>query len=777
MKTLFRNIKYMFRRFFAANILNLLGMALSLTAFVVIMKQVNYDYSYDKGIKNYDRIFKALEYEGSNIKEAESNMFRPLGELIAESSPQIEAAAIMSATATPIDAHIGENIFSLQLMYGFGDYMKVFQPEMICGSTDAIDTETPNKVLISESTAKMLFGTVDVVDTVLHVSDQYSEGDMYVGGVYKDFPENSTIKNFVFTIFWPRLNKNNWQNANYNVYVRLNDKYAARNVEEAIAKKLEALPEEKFREIPIHLAPLTDLHFLSGESSRFMVYLLMCASFLLVIIAAVNYTNFALAETPMRLRSINTQRVLGATTTKLRAILVGESIVISLIAFVLSVGILFVLPKLGVQELVAADISPLHHPGTIGWAFLLCIAIGVVAGIYPAWYATSFPPALVLKGSYGLSPQGKLLRTTLISVQFISAFTLVVCIGVIFLQSKFIRNSDYGYDKELVLAGNMTQETRHQKEAVRNELMKINGVEGVSFSQFILSSSDSYMGWGRGDEEHHMSFIAMPVDYHYLSVMGIKVVKGRDFREYDSDVYIFNEAALIEYPWLELDKPALTDDLPVVGFCENVKVSSFRIDNNTTPLAFIIFGNKYQGWAADECFNVRVSANVDKIETAKTLQRTLEAFSPGHDFNIQFIDRILDETYKSEMRFQKQIMLFSILAIVICFIGVFGLTMFESEYRKKEIGLRKIMGSSTKSILWMFCSRYIKILVGCFIVGAPLGWKFSDEWLKTFAERTPIYWWIFPIAFMAVAGFTLLIVIYQTWKNANMNPVESIKTE
>lgn len=773
MKTLFRNFRYMFRRFFTASILNLFGMALSLAAFVVIMMQVNYDYNYDKGINDYDKIFLVERYD-SVSNESSIYMARPAGELIAGCSPQIESAALMSNGYTSLyDVMVNENKFSMTFFCGFKDYMKVFQPEMICGSVDALDREVPDRVLIPESAARLMFGSVDILDQPIHVYTDYDETDYFVGGVYKDFPENSTMKNVAYAAFWPGSNEGNWQNYNYALYVRLTDAGAAEAVAKAGAQKLNEVANG---EVNLRLVPLADLHFKSGESSKFMVYLLICASFLLVIIAAVNYMNFSLAETPMRLRSINTQKVLGATTGKLRAMLVGESVFVCLLAFVLSVGILLCLPALGLQELVSANVSLLHHTDIISWTLLLCVAIGLAAGAYPAWYATSFPPALVLKGSYGLSPQGKVLRTALISIQFTVTFILTVCIGVILLQSYFIRNSDYGYDKEVVLTGYMTNETRTQKEAVRNELMKVEGVEGVAYSLVILGTQDAYMGWGRSDEQHYMNFTCMPVDYHYLSVMGIKITEGRDFQEHDGDVYIFNEAAHKQYDWLELDKPVLTNDYPVVGFCENIKFGSFRTDSNA-PMAFFIYGKDHQGWQRDNCFNIRIAKNVDKIEMMKKIQEVLEKFTPDHDFGIRFFDQILNETYKSELRFQKQMVLFSILAIVISLIGVFGLTMFESEYKKKEIGLRKIMGSTTSAILLMFNSRYIKILLCCFVVGAPLGWKFSSEWLKTFAERTPIYWWIFLAAFVLVALITLFTVTLQAWKTANENPVNSIKTE
>ena len=580
--------------------------------------------------------------------------------------------------------------------------------------------------------------------------------------------------------------KGNWKNWNYICYMRLESPSAAPEIEKLIlqifVKNFPELEQESDISQFIRLTPLVDAHFSTvgnkSASSRTTLYLLICVSFLIVIIATINFMNFSLAETPMRIKSINTQKVLGATTRSLRLTLITEAMFISFIAFILALIWVAILKDFGLQELINAQLTITEHPMLLLATFGLSLLMGLMAGLYPSYYVTSFPPALALKGSFGLSPQGRILRTALVCIQFFVAYMLIIGVGIMYLQSRYIRTSDYGYDKDAIIVGNMTKETQSQTDAVVGELSQIPGVKGVAVSEFILSSADNYMHWGRSNGDKYIQFDAFPVDCHYLEVMGIHIVEGRSFKPGDEDVYIFNEFTRKKYPWLKVDQPAPDDNL-VIGFCENIKYSSFRNDDTNQTMAFLIPGKKFAqwGWEWRNFVNVRISAGVDKVEVIRSLQKTMEKFTPGHDFNFRFMDEVLDANYRNELRFTKQILLFSLIAIAISLTGVFGLTMFESEYRRKEIGIRKIMGSSTRQILYMFNRRYILILTGCFIVAAPFGWWIGQHWLQGFAEKTPVTPWIFILSFLLVTLITMTTITVQSWKNANENPVNSIKTE
>lgn len=655
---------------------------------------------------------------------------------------------------------------------------------MINGSADALNQ--PKTVLLSESTAKKFFGTTDVIGQTIFRGKQADNNAWTIGGVYKDYPENSQIRNWVMMPKEADTDKGNWKNWNYICYMRLESPSAAPEIEKLIlqifVKNFPELEQESDISQFIRLTPLVDAHFSTvgnkSASSRTTLYLLICVSFLIVIIATINFMNFSLAETPMRIKSINTQKVLGATTRSLRLTLITEAMLISFIAFILALIWVAILKDFGLQELVNAQLTITEHPMLLLATFCLSLLMGLMAGLYPSYYVTSFPPALVLKGSFGLSPQGRILRTALVCIQFFVAYMLIIGVGIMYLQSRYIRTSDYGYDKDAIIVGNMTKETQSQTDAVVGELSQIPGVKGVAVSEFILSSADNYMHWGRSNGDKYIQFDAFPVDCRYLDVMGIHIVEGRSFKPGDEDVYIFNEFTRKKYPWLKVDQPAPDDNL-VIGFCENIKYSSFRNDDTNQTMAFLIPGKKFAqwGWEWRNFVNVRISAGVDKIEIIRSLQKTMEKFTPGHDFNFRFMDEVLDANYRNELRFTKQILLFSLIAIAISLTGVFGLTMFESEYRKKEIGIRKIMGSSTTQILYMFNRRYILILAGCFIVAVPFGWWIGQHWLQGFAEKTPVTPWIFISSFLLVTLITMITITVQSWKNANENPANSIKTE
>ena len=785
MNTLARNFSHTFRRFFTASVLNIIGLAIAFASFFVIMTQVDYDLNFNKGYKDYQNIYR-LEIKPNEEWGWQLWTPRPIAELIGTASPHIQASAI-TGWVNDNDYEVNGNLFNEPVMTGFGDFMNVFQPEMVAGSTDAL--EKKDNVLIPVSMAMRMFGSTDVVGKLLFRGKQSDNKPVTIGGVYKDFPENSQIGNYIFMPFDPDIDKNNWGNWNYTCYYRLNNPANVSEVEKLAFQKLmkiapeelqEGLQEEKDNADFFHLIPLSEVHFSKignkSASSRTTVYLLICVSFLIVIVAAINFMNFSLAETPMRLKSINTQKVLGAKTSSLRGGLIAESVLISLIAFAVSLVLLLAVRNSGIQDLVTADLSLGKHLPLLAATFGISILIGVLAGLYPSFYVTSFPPALVLKGSFGLSPKGRKLRTALVCFQFFVAFMLIIAIGIMYTQSRYIRTSEYGYDKDAIVVGDVTQDARKQKDAVVSELSRISGVEGVAFSQFVLNSQDTYMSWGRGEGDKNINFACFPVDEHYLDVMGIRITDGRNFKPSDNGVYIFNEAARKKYPWMAVDMPATPGDWNVVGFCENIRFSTFRNNDIAEPMAFI-YVSKAKLWSYENIVNVRISAGTDKVAVIRSLQKAMEKFTPGHDFNFRFMDQVLDNAYRNELRFTRQILLFSLLAIVISMIGVFGLTMFESEYRRKEIGIRKIFGSTTGEILRMFNRRYLYILIGCFIVAAPFGWWIGQHWLEGFAERTPIRAWIFLASFLLVSAITMITVTVQSWKNANENPANSIKTE
>ena len=780
----------MARRFKSAYVLNLLGLSLAFASFFVIMTQVNYDLGYNKSFAEHENLFRLTMKFGADMKDYGSTLPRPLVERLAAASPHVTGYGVTHGW-TNYDQFIVDNQeYSLNLVYGIHDFVSVYKPTVIEGNLEGLN-QLPN-IVLPRSEAVRIFGTAHAVGKTLKYKWENS-WIFNVCAVIEDYPEN----NFLHGISFRGINSNegNYQNWNYDAYVRVDDAANLPAVQSAMRQTAIKLFKEELdmktkaeeEALQVALTNVADTHFSKtlnkaapGKSS---VYLLICFSLLIVVIAAVNFMNFSLAETPMRIRSINTQKVLGATTAGLRGSLIAGAVLISLTAFLVALGMIYIAHDLGLQELVQGSILLQDHLPLIALTLLLSIVVGLLAGAYPAYYVTSFPPALVLKGAFGLSPKGRVLRTILICLQFVVSFMLVIGVGIMYLQSYFIYHTDYGFDKDEVMAVTTAPDTRNHADAIDADLRTIPGIEGASLAQNILGSSDHYQKWGRGEGDKHMTFTCIFVDWRFLDVMGIDIVEGRNFRKDDGDVYIFNESAKKQYPWLAVEKPINDEYMPVVGFCKDIKYSSLRVDDSEQPIAFMVPGQEINSWLDGSWRNnlmVRVAKGVDKREAKQKVMEVVNKYEKGNPLDIsglRYMDEVLESAYQQESLFTKQILLFSLLAILISVIGVFGMTMFESEYRRKEIGIRKVFGSSTKEILLMFNRRYLYILLACFAVAAPIGYLLGVHWLEGFAVRTAISPLLFLVSFLLITLITMLTVTYQSWKNANENPVNSIKTE
>ena len=785
----------MFRKFVSASLLNLLGLSLAFASFFVIMTQVSYDLGYNKSFTEHEKLFRLTMKLGPGMEDYGVTLPRPLVEQLAVASPHVKGYGIEEGWTRIDQFLVDDQEYSLNLVYGINDFMSVFKPTVICGDLKGLN-QLPN-IVLPRSEAMRIFGTASAAGKTMKY--KWEDSWIYnVCAVIEDYPEN----NFLHGISFIGINSNegNYRNWNYQAYIRVDDTANLPSVITAMRQKavelfkndLNMTTQQEEEALQVVLTPIADTHFakdLSKDSpniksvSRSSVYLLICFSLLIVLIAAVNFMNFTLAETPLRIRSINTQKVLGASTASLRGSLLAEAVIISLLAFVGAMAMVYLAHDLGLQELVQGSILLQDNLWLVGITLLISIVVGLLAGAYPSYYVTSFPPALVLKGSFGLSPKGRVLRTSLICLQFVVSFMLVIGVGIMYLQSYLIFHTDYGFDKDEVMVVPTAPDTRNHADAIDADLRKIPGIEGACLAQSVLGSNDRYQTWGRGEGDKHMTFTCIFVDWRFLSVMGIDIVEGRNFRQTDGDVYIFNESAKKKYPWLAVDKPINDEDLPVVGFCEDIKYTTLRVDDSQQPIAFLVPSR--EGYYNNDGFwrnrlLVRVAKGVDKREAKEKVLDVVLKYEHDNELEVgdlHYMDDVLEKSYQQERLFTQQILLFSLLAILISIIGVFGLTMFESEYRRKEIGIRKVFGSSTKEILMMFWRRYLYILLGCFVVAAPIGYLLGQHWLEGFAVRTAISPLLFVVSFLLITLITMLTVTYQSWKNANENPINSIKTE
>ena len=793
-----KSLLYLFRRYRLATLLNLLGLGVAVATFYLFMTQVIYNRTYNHNIHDHEHMYRLEIYGGLFGEDWGCNICRPFVTLLKE-IPQVKDATYISPYINKTDVKVGNRTINVPLINMGKPGIEFFTGKLLSGSSKTCGDG--HNVIVSRSTAEKMFGTANAAGKTFESENgDGSKVTVTIVGVSEDMPDNCTLPNGVY-ICENESVMNDWSEWSFNVYMLLDDGANPKKVERAIKlafMKVNGVSEkdekrfDKEVNMKFRISPMDDIYF-SGvgkqdKGNRNLVGILTVASVFVLFIAMLNLLNFSLSEIPMRMRGINTRRVMGASIGSLRLKMIMENVMFAFVALLIGIVLVIAFQRSETcMKLVSGDIHFASHMVLAAVMAVSALVVGALSAVVPAFYSTSFTPAMVLKGSFGLSPRGRRLRMAIMAVQFCLAFALTIYIGVMSSQSSYIFNSDYGFNKNEVFYTWLSEEAQAKKDAVRAELKKLPFVESVGFAQNAIGTSDGYMGWGRGDGDHHMVLQVLPCDYEYLRTMQLKIVEGRDFRESDmkTGAYVLNKAAMAQYKWLVVGDSigrqsnwGSQSNYNIVGVCNNFKLKSMRCDNSNVAVAFVIFGPDMAEWG-DRCGQVfvRVAKNQDKIEAKRRIAEVLNRLDGSQKYEMWFLDDDLQQTYVEEFRFISQVKLFAIICIIITIIGVFSLTMFETEYRRKEIAIRKVMGSSIGSVVRLFAMRYALPLVVAFVVAAPVGWWLSNSWLQSFAEHTPIHWWLFPLSFVLVSAVVVITVIIQSWRVATANPVESIKTE
>ena len=752
---LFRSMLYMARRFKLETAMNFIGLTVAFSAFYLLMTQVDYSANYNRSIPDYERVMRLETF-------ANTYSCRMLNAIIQE-MPQVEGVSEMNGWVYWDEFKAGDHAETYSCVGTGLTPFGAMNARCLSGRLEWNDYGERTIILPASLARRLYNGRIDVAGEPI----VWNGDKMAVLGVYEDFPDNCSMKNHIY--FDDSHNLNDTINWSYLLFLKLREGANAHALEEQLAN------------FGYSIRPVSETWFSGVDSNdrgnRSMLQLMQLAALLIIVVAIANFLNFTLAESPMRIRSINTRRVLGEGVWSLRRGLIVETIATALAAMVTGLLLCYVVAQQQF-ELLQGNVSPGNHPLLVGLMVALAVASGIVAGAYPAFFVTSFEPALALKGSFGLTPRGRKLRSLLVGSQLGIAVFMVVYMGILLLQMRYIFHSHYGYEKDNVLCAPLVDDMQSKKETIRRQLMEIEGVADVSYSRFMLGTQDFYVSWSCFDGLNgaSASYACLYVDCHYLRTMGIRVIEGRDFNERDVNCFIVNEAARQQWPWVEVGKPLGIDGMPVIGVCENVRYASARKDCTQEPMAFVVLSNDYENWGDQlGMVNVRVEKDADKLAVRQQMQDVLDRI--GYNGTVISLNQQIEFLYEDEQRFISLITWLSVICLTITFVGVFCLTMFETEYRRKEIGIRKVMGASIREIIAILFHRYLWLLVMGFVCAAPAAWYFGHEWLLSFVERTSIPWWLFPLALVAVGFTTLATVILQGWRVANENPVHSIKNE
>lgn len=795
MKLMIRNLLYLFKRFKTAVVLNLFGLTIAFAAFLLIVMQVDYEMNYDAMHSKSGRTFR-LE---ANHGEFEHNAIHCLmfSDAFVNSSAHITDYSYRYpfyggeryCQIDEVDDQGEAKVFKENFQLCLPNISDVFDFHMKEGSVECLSI--PGSVLIPESVAKRLFDKQSAIGKRIRMSGSsgwqpVSTTILTIGGVYKDFPGNTTAQNRIYVpMDQLDLLKSSWQMYANEIYVTLDDPLNKEEVLDHFNKTFDFAKSQmgSAQEIALRLTPLKEVYYthdttfdFNPKGHRETNYVLLGIAFLILFIAGINFTNLTTSLIPLRLKTINTHRVLGCSIYKLQAISLIESIVICLISYILALFIVNDLSYTPIANWVDADIRLSQYKGLILLTALIAILTGCLAGLYPAIRSTSYAPALVLKGSFGLSPKGKKVRVALIGFQYTVSIALIIVTLFMGLQNHFMTSSEQlGFNKDQVAIVNLTPEiyAKHKPQYIQ-KLKDYPGIEDVAFSVYELSKEDDMIDleYAR-HEDKDVFFKVFYASENFLSVMDIQVEEGRDFTREDlnkaqSD-YIINPAAERDFHLHPGDR---FNDRTVLGVSKDFRFNSCRIASS--PFVFALNNDIPNPKLVSY---IRFNSKTNLQEAVAHVRETLKEIDPTFPFEISFYNTILNNLYQKEQTLGKLISLFGIMAILISIVGVFGLVLFETQYRRKEIGIRKINGATTGQILLMFNKTYIRIVSVCFIISIPIAWMGTQQWLENFAYKTPLHLWVFIVAFLIILSVTIGTVTFRNWQAANENPVNSVKSE
>ena len=785
------------------SIINIAGLAIGLACCIIITMQILFELSYDRFHQNSERIYRltttgTFKAGGPTKVSRMAYTIGAVGPAMKNDYPEvIENARLQGSSEIPMQ-YAGRNLM-LRPISTETPFFKIFSFEFLAGDPETALAQ-PNNVVLTEDAAHRLFGDEDPLGKVV----RYEEGktDYKVTGVLRDIPKNSHLQ---FDMLLP-LDQNHPQlnvfqtSHNYINYLLLKEGTKV----EALRRKTPEFfktyipwavdPDGYWESYDLEFQPLADIHLRSrgltfDENDRqgdvTIVYFYGAIALILLLIAVVNFVNLTTARSAGRAREVGIRKVVGAGRGQLVGQFLGESIVISIIALVLAVS-LIELSRPALTGIISnLDINSYFN----SWVFAaislgVTVAVGILAGAYPAFFISSFKPAAIIRGiSSSGTAKGLLLRRILVVAQFTASIILVVCTLLVGQQLKYLHDRNLGFDKDLVVVMGLTYNMIDKGETIRQELLQNTNIKGVATSNSIFGDFISETGFTyEGDiSEKGWNVPYMIVDYDFLSLYGLEMARGRDFsRQHATDqdqACIINETLARQIGWEEplgkMVRPYKGEGT-VIGVVKDFNFASLH--DEIEPLVLFMKPNR----DARYYFLNEISVKIKPDNVAATLAFMEEVWTshePGYPFDYKFLDQHLQALYDSEQRAAKITGVFSLLAVFISCLGLLGLISFSAQQRTKEIGVRRVLGASVGQVVLLLCRESIVLVSIAIALAVPVVWYSMDKWLDNFAYRIELGPGTFILGGVIALVIALFTVSYQAVKAAAANPVNALRYE
>ena len=788
----------------AYTFINVFGLASGFAACILILLYVQNELSYDKHLADHERIYRvtrAWHNADGEVNLHLGHVAPPFGPLLKlDYEGQIEQAVrflnhdpLLSIPDT--DKKFEESDF----FFADPEFLEVFSWRLIKGDPENLLVE-PYSVVLTESAVVKYFGDEDPMGKSLNYENMM---DLKVTGVVEDIPTNS---HFHPTMFAPMVLVEEyyggkeafmsaWGSNNFATYLKFEESVVAADFEAGLSEFIDSHFEEgeygKASEFnKLHLMNITDIHLHSHLDSEIeqngdiaYIYLFGIVAAFILIIACINYINLATARSSKRIREVGVRKVLGAFRKRLVAQFLTESMVITILALVIgSLLVTSLLPWFNNFSQRALDFDLFSN----GFLAILLVAItlitGLFAGIYPAMFLSSFKPAAVLKASSQKTGKGRL-RASLVVFQFLVSIVLLIGVGVVNDQLEYVKTKDLGFGQNRIMVLPSSDEIRSKYELVKQQLLDHPGIDKVAMSSRIPSGRllDSQGGSVEVDGDMKpLDFRLADVhtDFDFLSTMEIPIIAGRDFnKELSSDsteAFIINEAAVQAAGWRSNDEAVgkKINYSDRSGYITGV-VKDFHFESlkqEIAPVIFMITGGR------GGSIVLKLNEEVEE-ETIAYLHEQWSYLRPGSPFSYYFVDARFNELYQDDERVAELVSYFSIIAVIIGVLGLYGLASFTAEQRYKEIGIRKVMGATVSQILILLTRGFTYLVMIGFVLAAPIAWYLMNLWLETFAYHDSINIFSVLLAGGVAIAIAWITVGIQTWKAANTNPVDTIRNE
>lgn len=771
--------------------INIAGLTVGMTCCILIYLWAQNELSYDRFHKSGGRICRMIRQEHFSGKPQKkgARVSAPLGPEVKAEFPEIVEVARTALTSRRLFQYQEKGFFEQNLCFADPSLLKMFTFPLIKGDPETALSD-PYSMILSEEMALKYFGDEDPIGKSLTVQKSF---DVVITGVMKTIPVNSHLR-FDFLGRFEICEKEfgwgaGWGNINYTTYLQIAEKTSFKNVEAKIHRYLEKREGE---EAPsLFLQPLEDIYLRSdfnydftgssGFRSTYVTIFSIIAFFVLAI-ACINFMNLSTARSGKRAREVGIRKVAGADKSRLIRQFLGESIVMSFLSLMLAIFLVsLILPAF--KRLSGKNISMLSSWNLTALLALACIVLitGVIAGSYPAFLLSSYQPVKVLKGTPGSTAARSGFRKALVLVQFSLSIFLIIGTLTVYKQLEFIQNKNLGFDRDRILITRLFGNMLSQIETVKTELKKSPYIENVSAASDIQTntyhaSSGTAVWWeGKLPDENIMMY-HYDIDENFIPTMGMHIIDGRNFSsEFSLDRetgYIVNETAVrvmdIKDPVGKQFRLWSKGDGKIIGVVEDFHFKSLH--NEIGPMIFRVRPEGY--------YYLLIKVKSPDVEPAiKNLEAVCKEFNPDFPFDYFFLDDAFDRLYQSEERMGTIITYFACLAVFISCLGLFGLTSFMTEQRKKEVGIRKILGASISEIARLFAREFTVLLAAANLIAWPASFFAMKQWLQGFAYRTNLGILIFLFSALLAVLIAMATIGYQSIKAALANPVDSLRYE